>query len=700
MDIPSELIKAERLIAAGQLEEAKAVLRGILAQDKRNAAAWYLVAQSVADPRAKAEALRRTLLTEPDHPRAKREFEAMDGLAILQPPSMAKPTPAVPSVPPNKVLEDAAPKRGLPLVPLLISGGVVLVVVVVLIAGRGGGSADNVARSFIHAVLNNDENAAMNALSNDSRAQTAMFCSPPFVACLAQRLPVPPGTQDIGAALLNQSGQGAVAQVRLRFPNSPTNMCASVQMQNEGGWKVVDTLGGVVPCGGVQAALVPTQPASAHTTPLDATGQAAMQTATQLAVTRNALLVGPTLTATFLAPGFTQTALVREQDSLNTVIAATQTQAIVLVTQAAQLAGLTSTSIAQTQTAATAMQQAVAFKALLKGTIATSRTVNGQPHIVLMAADGSNVKVLDEIGVDPAWSPDGKQIAYTNQAHRSSIHVMAADGTQDNELPINDAPFGTGWATWAADGSKLMLEGSTRLGLHAVFVSAVNGANVSQILDDSHSGGWTSWSPDGKQILYVNDDQIWVVPLSGGTPHSLGKQPGARAALWSPDGKQIVFDAGNNRGRGIYVMNADGSNLRRITSKNVYVGLPAWSPDNTQIAALCNDNLCMMNADGTSLTLITTDGGYHARIAWFGTPKTVSAQVQATLLPTIAVPSYGGTPLPPVQQTAIAGITATWEQAWRIHNDMAATGNAAARLYMLTVTVQWANLTQTAAAKK
>ena len=142
MDIPSELIKAERLIAAGQLEEAKTVLRGILAQDKRNAAAWYLVAQSVADPRAKAEALRRTLLTDPDHLRAKREFEAMDGLAILQPPSMAKPTPAAPDMPPNKVLEDAAPKRGLPLVPLLISGGMVLVVLIglVLVASRPSNS--------------------------------------------------------------------------------------------------------------------------------------------------------------------------------------------------------------------------------------------------------------------------------------------------------------------------------------------------------------------------------------------------------------------------------------------------------------------------------------------------------------------------------------------------------------------------------
>ena len=142
MDIPSELSKAERLIAAGQLEEAKAVLRGVLAQDKRNADTWYLVAQSVTDPKAKAEALRRVLLIEPDHPRAKREFEAMDGLVILQPPSMTKSTLAAPDVLPEKVLMNAAPKRRSPLVPLLISGGIVLVGLVglALVASRPSNS--------------------------------------------------------------------------------------------------------------------------------------------------------------------------------------------------------------------------------------------------------------------------------------------------------------------------------------------------------------------------------------------------------------------------------------------------------------------------------------------------------------------------------------------------------------------------------
>ena len=276
MDISSELSKAERLIAAGQLEEAKAVLRGVLAQDKRNADAWYLVAQSVTDPKAKAEALRRVLLIEPDHPRAKREFEAMDGWTILKAPSREEsemtPTPptrtAAPPVPDTKT---AVPT------PLILSkqpssrlwlgiGGAVaaliLVVFIVFVSSRGGETPDSVARIFIHALLTNDDNTAMSALSSDSRAQTATFCSPPFVVCLSRSLNMPSGTQDTGSTLLSQSGPAAVAQVRLRVSGNPTDMCVTVQMQNENGWKVVDTRGNVTTCNGAPVALAAIQPAA------------------------------------------------------------------------------------------------------------------------------------------------------------------------------------------------------------------------------------------------------------------------------------------------------------------------------------------------------------------------------------------------------------------------------------------------------
>ena len=283
----------------------------------------------------------------------------------------------------------------------------------------------------------------------------------------------------------------------------------------------------------------------------------------------------------------------------------------------------TTTAMFQTQIAVTVTQQAIAFKGTLKGTIATSKNINGQPRIVVMNADGSNLKVLNEIGVDPAWSPDGTHIAFVNREHGYWVHVMAPDGTSDTELNGPGLDFADiGYPTWSPDGRRLMFEANRQFARRVLVISGVNGSDLTQVLDGNQAGGFHSWSPDGTQVLYTKDDEIWLANVTGAVPRSIQKRLGIQAAAWSPDGQQIVFDAGNNTDRGLYVMNTDGSNLHRITSKAIYPALTGWSPDGKYIAAQCYDvsvrsnNLCVMNVDGTSLTYITTDGGFDGRIAW------------------------------------------------------------------------------------
>ena len=54
--------------------------------------------------------------------------------------------------------------------------------------------------------------------------------------------------------------------------------------------------------------------------------------------------------------------------------------------------------------------------------------------------------------------------------------------------------------------------------------------------------------------------------------------------LWSPDGTQIAFESSRSGNKTIYVMDADGSNPRRLTSYSGIDISPSWSPDGTQIA--------------------------------------------------------------------------------------------------------------------
>ncbi len=637
------LMQAREAIKSGDVQRARGLVREILAADQQNVQTWVLATYLTNDPAQQRKFLDNAKKIAPDDKevrRRERELFPPKPHGVFTPdPIQPPPTSSAPVRPPMVAQSDHIPtladgvdlrpvSRTLGYLPWLAgAGGIVAIIVILLVFNAVSqnqiqNSPSGVVLRLYPALQAGDNAMLANLFTDDVKA----LCANDFVTCL--HAPVN-NFQSYSIAGENLSASTAVVRLTIHYKGNAGDRCQDFQLLNTNqGWRIEKDMGGIISCSSQMAALpgqngniavtsVAMQPSLALTTTLDATQIGVVQTTTALAQTQNAMVVAPTLTATFLAPGFTQTALVGKQNSLNTAIAATSTQAVVLVTQTAQWVGsATGTPVAQTQIAASTLQAAAAYKAALKGTLVVAQNIQGHSTIVVLNADGSNLKPLNVVGNDPVWSPDGKQIAYTNREHQSSIHVMLADGSNDKEVPFSDAPFGTNWATWSADGSKLLVEGGTRIGLHAVFVSGVNGAKVSQILDDSHSGGWTSWSPDGKQILYAKDDQIWIVPTSGGTPRSLAKQPGARAAMWSPDGKQIAFDAGDDRDRGIYVMNADGSNLKRITAKNVYVALPTWSPDNTKIGALCNDKLCVMNSDGSNLINITTDGGFTGRISW------------------------------------------------------------------------------------
>jgi TolB protein len=107
------------------------------------------------------------------------------------------------------------------------------------------------------------------------------------------------------------------------------------------------------------------------------------------------------------------------------------------------------------------------------------------------------------------------------------------------------------------------------------------------------------------------DYAIYVMNADGTDKRRLTRNPFEdEEAVWSPDGSQIAFNIDNYAGRvDIYVMNADGSDLRQLTTKG-NAGGPAWSPDGTRIAfARYQSNgsadLYVINADGTDERRLT-----------------------------------------------------------------------------------------------
>jgi Tol biopolymer transport system component len=113
-----------------------------------------------------------------------------------------------------------------------------------------------------------------------------------------------------------------------------------------------------------------------------------------------------------------------------------------------------------------------------------------------------------------------------------------------------------------------------------------------------------------------------VLAAAGAAPVPAGnKVVGNDAPSWSPDGSRIAFTSFRNGKGDIYVMNADGSRQRRVTTSPAHDDLASWSPDGTRIAFVSDReggqaDIYVMDADGSDVTRLTTDPGGDYAPTW------------------------------------------------------------------------------------
>ena len=231
-------------------------------------------------------------------------------------------------------------------------------------------------------------------------------------------------------------------------------------------------------------------------------------------------------------------------------------------------------------------------------------------------ADGSNLTPLTNGPIhefDPSWSPDGSRIAYrTDAGDVTEIWLMNADGTDQHRLTEGLSP------AWSPDGSTIAFagpKGSTGI----ITLIRPDGTGLRQ-LADTEGGEYPSWSPDGTRIAFnenlSGNHRMHIVQVDGsGVTGPIGGGEGWQVA-WSRDGASILFTSHRDHPDNytdVYVMEPDGSNVRRLTEISAYT--PAWSPDGRHIV-LSAPGLFVMNADGTGLVSLPTNVGETSLPDW------------------------------------------------------------------------------------
>jgi Tol biopolymer transport system component len=212
---------------------------------------------------------------------------------------------------------------------------------------------------------------------------------------------------------------------------------------------------------------------------------------------------------------------------------------------------------------------------------------------------------------------------YTAPNLPTSLYLMNADGTLQTRL-TSDGLYHYDPA-WSHNGKKMAFDAGPNTGKNAqsqIYVANPDSSNQVRLTNDAFDDWGPAWSPDDSQIIFTSNRagqyNLYVMNADGSHVTRLTSSTGFIAS-WSPDGKHIVFDSHRDGLDQIYVMNADGSNVVRLTHTNSDEFDPAWSPDGSKITFVSardgNNQVFSMNPDGSHQQALTS-GKDNWRPTW------------------------------------------------------------------------------------
>ena len=253
--------------------------------------------------------------------------------------------------------------------------------------------------------------------------------------------------------------------------------------------------------------------------------------------------------------------------------------------------------------------------------------------------DGSGLVRLTsgpEFDLFATYAPDGTLIAFESQQKDFSFDVFVMPAEGGARMPVIEGLAETGSIAWSPD-SRHVAVAARPVGEDGsqIVIAAIDDPGAVRLGGADVFESDPAWSPDGRRIAFHRTapccgeslDSLWVIDVDGSNAHEIApgiwdsrvpemvghsrSNPGGRAQpTWSADGRRLAFLArGVGDRRDVYVVDADGRNLRNVSNSPEEENRVAWSPDGTRLAFLRNPDPSNANA----FFLVADADGSNAR---------------------------------------------------------------------------------------
>ncbi len=298
-----------------------------------------------------------------------------------------------------------------------------------------------------------------------------------------------------------------------------------------------------------------------------------------------------------------------------------------------------------------------------------------EARLWMMDSDGRNqIAILPTADLwqrQPAWRPDGRSILFVTAEQNAGqpLWTIDADATNPKRLEAYSDPFGAASSdpAWSKDGKQIAFidagavvttnsDGSGRVDVRQQTKTEEPSPGASPPPGDAYHA--PSWMPDGRIAIVRRDagsagpppDQVPEGPgsLFAMNPDGSEYQPflglqlntlDVGSASWSPDGNRVALSARTtSSGQQIWLVNSDGTGLRQLTKDGESIS-PAWSPDGSSIAfASSRDShfeIYTIAADGSGQQRLTSTGGSVANCspAWGSVDPGIATPVTSSFPP-------------------------------------------------------------------